>query len=578
MVKRIPEPVRAEDDAPFEEQRRVYILPILLKALSLAALGLFLTGCPSGCQGQPRNAVHQDVDANFTDNPVGSPVAQCPVAGALVRFVDDGGNPSTTSATVKNTLEISNRVTTADLPTGFADASPDRDNFKVEVLDSSVTGSSIAATSVEVEALKPNGTAFSPRRKINVELQRVGTGNLFRSKYLRLVVDDQDNAANTAQTLLTDWDSSDESIEILGQIVKVTYTSSCGPLTSQTTVGSATRSYIKTAIHILRASAGGAGVVTTAQATTRMKKWYRRVFAQISMTPTILMIREVDPPQNVISIADSSGALATGTTTSGQPSSISFQISTSRAGVAPQVIGPYRPVAGHTPMQTANALAALIRAQPTFTVRTVQNPKLVTTHPDGSADMVVTDTGGGQVSISNLVQTDTQTVTIGRVVPGAFDGYQNNNGNWIVGTLMQRTVLQNYDTGSDRIDICVVGAFTAASFARGQSLIPGSVLPHYPQVGVSEIKCSAFVNSNTMDGTDADCYNTPHETVHVLLNANHTTDATQLIMGSGTTMTNIVGGSKRFSESSLPFDFPATSYVQEQQIRSQSAGLLAPFP
>ena len=66
-------------------------------------------------------------------------------------------------------------------PGRLTDASDDRDNFKVEVLDATATGNTIPANKVEVEALKRDHSAFSPRRKINVELQRVGTSQLFRS-------------------------------------------------------------------------------------------------------------------------------------------------------------------------------------------------------------------------------------------------------------------------------------------------------------------------------------------------------------------------------------------------------------
>lgn len=552
---------------------RAYILPFVLRALTVLAFGAFLTGCPDNGRQQTRT----EVDNNFGSTPVGCTTAPCPAAAPVGRFVDDAGTPSTTSATVKTTLEVSNRVTTQALPTGFTDASDDRDNFKVEVVDATVTGNSIAATMVEVEALKRNRTAFSPRRKINVELQRVGTSQVFRSKYLRLVVDDADQATNTAQTLLTDWDASDESSEILGQIIKMTYTPASGsPVTSEATVGSATRSFVKMAIHILRVTPGtGAGVVTVAQATTRMKKWYRRVFAQISMTPQLLSVDVIDPPANVVSIANASGAAATG----GARSRISFRIRrTPASGTAvTHTIGPHTPTAGHTPIQTADALAALIRTGATaLTVRTVENSKVATTQPSGSADIIITGPAGERITIEALVQTDaTQTVTVGRVNTNALDGYDGTNGHWIVGTLMQRATLHSCDTGADRIDVVVAGTINAQ--ARGQSLVRGPVLPYFPQLGVDAVKSSTFVNANTMDGTDADCYNAAHETGHVLMNANHFSDPTELMMGSGTDMTNIVGGSKRFSENAQSLDYPSMSVVPETRIRSEGAGLLAPF-
>ncbi|XYH98338.1 hypothetical protein ACMHYB_00790 [Sorangium sp. So ce1128] len=558
---------------------RAYVLPAVLRALAVLAFGAFLTGCP----GEARRETRRDVDTNFGSHPVGCTTQPCPAATPLVRFVDDGGNPATTSATVKNTLEISNRVTTQALPTGFTDASDDRDNFKIEVLDAAATGNTIPAGSVEVEALKRDHSAFSPRRKINVELQRVGTSQLFRSRYLRLVVDKVDQAANPAQTVLTDWDRSDENVEILGQIVKVTYTAASGPVTAETTVGSATRSFIRLAVHVLRTSPGAAGVVTTAQATTRVKKWFRRVYAQISMAPQLLQVREVDPIENLIAISNDHGRSATG----GATSRISFTIRSRRTGAADltQAIGPYALVAGHTPMQTADAIATLIRAAPTFNARTVQNPP--TLEPairQGSADIIITDPAGGSVSIEGLSATDaTQTVTVGVVNVATFEGYLAvpvgsspetvAPQNWVAGSIMQRTLLQAYDTGSDRVDVLVIGTFTTPH--GGQAMMPGTMYAAGKQA-ISSVTRSAFIKSSMMNGTNHDPFACGHECGHVLLDATHATDATQLMMGAYLG-NNVVGGPKRFSESAAAFDTPASSFVQETRIRAQGAAALTPF-
>jgi len=558
-----------------------YLLPIVLRGLTILAFGAFLSGCPRQAQNEVRN----DCDANFGTQPVGTTTAPCPEAAAMVRFVDDGGTPATTSATVKNTLEVSNRVTTAALPAGFTDVSDDRDNFKVEVLDAVATGSTIAAGKVEVEALKRDKTPFAPPRKISggVELKRVGTSNLFRSKYLRLVVDEVDQATNPAQTLLTDYDPADENIEILGQVVRVKYTAASGDIITETTVGSTNRSFLRVAVHVLRTTLGGAPVVTTAQATTRIKKWFRRVLAQISMAPQLTVCREVDPLQNLIAISNDHGRNATG----GAASRISFTIRSVRAGAADltQAIGPYTPVAGHTPMQTANALAALIRAAPTFAVRTVQNPPtLEPTITQGSADLVITDAAGGNVSIQALVATDaTQTVTIDPVnttsfgswakVPAGAPAGTAAPSNWVVGSVQQRTMLQAYDTGSDRVDLFVVGTLDTPN--RGQAMMPGSIYAAGKQA-IATVTRSAFVNANTMDGGVNNPYTCPHEMGHVLLDAIHANDATQMMKG-GTSGTNVVGGTKRIAQTAVAFDDPAINIDQEARLRLLGAIALTPF-
>jgi hypothetical protein len=513
--------------------------------------------------------------------PAGGTTAPCAATAALVRLVDDGGNPSTASAAVKTIVEVSNRVTTQDLPAGFNDASTDRDNFKVEVFDMAETGATIPAGRVLIEMFKPGPppAAFSPRRTLNVELQKVpGRDHFYRSRYLRLVVDDADQAAKPTQTVLADWDPSDPNVEILGQILRVTYTSSTGNVVSEVTVGGPTRSYIRTAIHILRTTPGGAPVVTTADARKRMQKWFRRVFAQISMTPQVLQVREIDPLENLVSISNDTGANATG----GAGSRIAFRIRAVRAGAPDKVldVGPYTPPAGATPIATAQALESQIRTAGTFTVRTVQNPPtLEPAITQGSADIILTDPDGGRVRIENLVQTDaSQTVSVGRVNTASFGSWALGTParlNWVVGSIQQRTVLQAYDTGSDRIDIVVVGTLDSPN--RGQAMMPGSIYAAGRQA-LPAITRSAFVNGNTMDGTDNDCYNTAHECGHTLLDAIHAQDNTQLMMGQGTSMTNIVSGSKRFSDQAVAFDNPAQNIVQETRIRTQGAPVLGPFP
>ena len=102
------------------------------------------------------------------------------------------------------------------LPAGFLDPSTDRDNFKIEVQDSTIKGNTIPASAVEVEVLRKNKRSFKSPRKIHVELQRVGTSNIFRSRYIRAVVDDLDQASVLPpnQTILTDWDEDHPLEEI----------------------------------------------------------------------------------------------------------------------------------------------------------------------------------------------------------------------------------------------------------------------------------------------------------------------------------------------------------------------------
>jgi len=131
----------------------------------------------------------------------------------------------------------------APFPTGFGyspAAAKDPAAFRIEVEDPSMALSENTAH-VTVEVLKPpaapggEGEAFPPdtrkqRALVNVECRRIDGTNLFRSRYLRLVTDEEDYNAlyDTKQAILVtdiaDGEGGDDDLlEILGQQVKVSY-------------------------------------------------------------------------------------------------------------------------------------------------------------------------------------------------------------------------------------------------------------------------------------------------------------------------------------------------------------------
>jgi LysM repeat protein len=501
-------------------------------------------------------------------------VEKCPVE---IRIIDDGGSPTNKTPTVKSLLEVSNRITTDELPTDYVTPSVDRDNFKIDVRDTKASGSVIAASKVEIEILKSDLTSFSPKRTLNVELNRVGSTDWFRSKYLRLVVDEKDKAAASSQTILADWDPSDYSVEILGQIVRARYTSSSGQVEATAEVGK-NRTWIDVAVHVMRKTPGNdaTGVVTTALATENMNKWFRRIYAQINMAPRMIeATRYIDPLENLIAISDNTGYDAAG----GGPRGISFKIRVKKSGQPDKLypVGTHKPNAGDSTKKTAETLAKLInddKAIP-LSARVVQNPPALNT-TKGSADVIITDTKGGRVAIEALTADDpAQTVTVGRVTPTNFLGfaYGTPMDNWVVGSIQQRTVLQNYDTGKDRIDIVVIDTFRNGH--RGQAMIPGTIYPTGKQA-IDKITMSAFVNSHSMKSIDNDPNNCAHECGHVMLDAIHVTgDRTQLMTGNGTTVHYNVDASKRISELGVTFNIPASTIVQETRIRSKGSSVLS---
>jgi hypothetical protein len=208
--------------------------------------------------------------ADFSDDVVGSAVAECPLAAPVVRFVSDAAAETAWHPAVTlDELQVSARsVTPVTLPEEFGARSPDPRVFKIEVDDRDVTGDPIPHYCVRIDSLRPDRTPFAPPRTRYVALERVrqegiGPTVWFRSRCLRLVVDDVDVNERVNQTVLVDWDSADHSVEILGQVIRVSYVS---PATGATAVAEVTvmgpdPRYIDIMLHVLRVRRGGAPVI-----------------------------------------------------------------------------------------------------------------------------------------------------------------------------------------------------------------------------------------------------------------------------------------------------------------------------
>jgi len=470
-----------------------------------------------------------------------------------------------------------------------ADAHADPDTFKVEVQD---PGGAPPLT-IELDAMRPlynaagahtGRYAFFPggrttagterqRRSLDVQADRQGASNAFRTCYLRLVTDDEDKGERPQQTLLiTDMhDEGDTHVEILDQrVVARYYIPTCTPPAGQQRcfvwaeigIGS-DRRRLRLAVHVLRDAVGGSPVVTTDDAERRVQTWFRRVYAQADISPRLVeTTREVDPSENLVAISNDSGLSATGDGTLG------FRINA--VPLVSQTIGPFTPAANQSPIDTANALAALV--QPPFVATVTQNPPRFV-DAVGSADILITHSGGTHVTLDNPLSNDSrQTLTIGRVNPANLQSWDGTN--WLVGSIQQRTALKNYDTGHDRIDIVVAEDFTTST--RGMAMMSGHRIDP-ARSAIDEIKWSAFVNADSMGGNDDDFVNLPHECGHVLLELIHATGALsqfELMMGAGTTYANAVDASKRITDGNVVFNSPAGSYNQVARIRAEAAPLL----
>ncbi len=516
---------------------------------------------------------------------------------AMLRFVHGSASTTVDKDATLTFLNISNYISNqAGTPDGSvalpgagvrnfnADADKDADAFKVEVLDINASGE----LEVEMEMRRPNYDAKSGKvksfskfpaalranRELKVKLSKQGSSKRFRSCYLRLVTDEIDKAAIPNQSLLAAdiYDPNDaeaKKVEILDQRVLASYTIKTCPSDPKckswvSIPMDPNRKRLRIAVHVLRKSVGGAPIVSVGDAERRILKWLRRTYAQLAIAPKLLQVREVDPPENLVSISNDSGLTAAGDGTLG------FTINA--AGHPAQVIGPFTAAAGAKPILTANALAAQIKAP--FKGVVTENPARFN-DPAGrkSADIVITANDGARVTISNVLTNDSrQTVSVGRPNPMLFQEWDGNN--WLVGSIEQRTVLKNYDTGDDRFDLFIIQRFISSTLL-GAAMMSGHIVDPARRA-ISKVKWSAFVDRRSSDGTDGFAFVIPHEAMHAVAEVMHAQGAAAQVMNSTAQNVNAVGNSKRVRDDGVTYDGGtiAGSHNVVKRIRTQGSALM----
>lgn len=511
---------------------------------------------------------------------------------ATIRFVHGSPNLPYASDPTLAKLDVSNyktdRAGNRDGNSPFpndsvrryhAEAHKDQDAFKVEVYSRGGAGD----LNVELEVLRPVYNAAGILQPSNnrfpsairadrlltaVASQQGGTQH-FRSCYLRLVADAADKAVAPTQTILTSdmHDAGDSKVEILDQKVKASFEIPSCPAAVKCKASvklpiGTDRRRLRLAVHVLRAAPGGAVVVPLADAEKRVWTWFRRIYAQAGIAPKLMQaVRAVDPPENLVSISNDSGLTAAG---DGQ---LRFRINA--AGQPPQIIGPIAPAAGATPMATATALAAVVSAP--YSAAVTQNPaRFVDPVGQGSADIVITEAGGAQVTIDRVLSGDSrQTLTVGRANPLNLESW--TGANWLVGSIEQRAVLKNHDTGDDRVDVFVVQQGSGGN--RGEAMMSGHRIDPN-RSAINQVKFSAFVIVTTMDSSDTNPYSFPHEVGHVAGELVHALGANRQLMRGGTSGNNSVGASKRIRDGAVNYDSPAGNFNLVDRIRVEGAPLL----
>ena len=524
-----------------------------------------------------------------------------------VRFVHGTPDKPARDDPTSTFLNISNFITTKGgpkgdkaFPTGTAydkNGDVDVDAFKVEVVDPAGPDS----VEVNIEALKPfynaegkidhyevftsadNGDRFL---LVNAKLGK--SKGYYRTPYLRLVVDEEDQSAMWDQTLLVmdtaDGEGGDnDRVEILDQRVRVSYVRQKCPgnpkCTSVAEVPIAPdKQRIKLCIHGIRAAVGdGAtaiGGVTEKNLRLRTMRWFRRLYAQVQLSPQFVdpNIEFVDPPSdNMIVIGEHTGNSASGVNSAAAASNITFTLTTSPPRAATDPPDPVVTVnlgGSATPLTPGEVGARIASSLPAGFKAEVEVNCRATNAANGSCDILITRDDAKRVVITSESTTDTGLLASSAFAVCRVD-LSKVNIDFPAGaiqclSMFVRRVLRTAPGKDGRLDFYVVGGLFGldsngvfGNSARGLAMVPGATLPaeFQPKETMRFASLMGMNSSSTpvMDGDDHDPYSYPHEAGHVLHDGFHTLKGTpggdtEMMTGDGTSAANSVDASKRICD------------------------------
>jgi hypothetical protein len=487
----------------------------------------------------------------------------------LIRFTHGSKDKPYREDKTETGLNISNWPTDkagkkADksFPTGTKfqqDADDDLRTFKVEVVDPKASGKIEVELRALKPVLKPDGTiekherftgAEEGKRKLTVSCEPVPSKVCFRSPYLRLVVDEKDRAAASDQTLLvTDMadgkDGAEDKIELLDQLVEASYTRKQCPagtkcrVVVQVPIGGA-HQRVMIAVHVLK-NALGVAVAKTEDVRKRVLNKLRQVYAQGDVSiKQVETIREVPLPGNMFAVANGNGQLAEG----GKTIKVRVRVDAD----VDQTVS-ITTVKDASPLDTATALEAeILKAIPggKVQVKASGNPP-VTGQAIGSADVLIGKPISQKVRL-NVLQSDDagHPVIVGQLTSTTVTEFGGADSH--VGTIAERVLVKNYDTGSDRIDLFVVEKLSDGSF--GEAFTPNSTQPVGEQPMDLMIN-SCLVNLETINKANFERNTIPHEIGHIIMDVGHAdTRGDLMLSGSSPIKTaddNDVGGRKRLT-------------------------------
>jgi len=535
-----------------------------------------------------------------------------------IRFVHGSAALPYRDDTESRTLHISNFVTNLGGATGLAafpagygfkdDGHQDPDTFKVEVWDPAAGGS----VNVKLEALKPvytagadgnlSVTSYVPftadGRVIDALVCNVASdtsANTFRSKYMRLVVDeaDRDAAGVTGQTLFisdladglgTGAATDNDTIEILDQMVRATYTINRCPgapkckVTTVADIGGSERQRVRVHFYAYRQDLGVDTMPTGVTATVmkqhlrrRTFKWYRRTYAQAAVGPKLMSMNIIDPPaENMLCLSHNHGRAVVKTTNAvatwmarkswlthkiasatSDLATLNFRITTATRDLPVYVIFS----GGETPAEAA--ALTISRLPATFTGAATVTPRPGNV-ANASCNVLITADNGERVTLLDVVLATGigMTVEVPRVdLMSVLSGDADIDFSPSFLSIDMKRILQDVPVTDDAMHCVVVGQFSTPSL-RGQAFMPGlgadaAFRPDLP-FRSSTIMAYTSTSGAVLDGGDNLPYTSPHESSHTVCDLVHTKPSTDHsrteLLAGGTSVANAVGASKRLGD------------------------------
>ena len=470
------------------------------------------------------------------------------------------------------------------------DAHVDSDAFKIEVLETRPPG---GGPTVVLEAIRPTYDAAAnltghtdftgadlAARSLNSPTTRM-TARRFRTPYLRLVIDTVDQAALPAQTLLTTdmTGAADPQVEILHQNVRATYTvhdcpaapaaNRCRvvaelPVNRGRTASLSVKILRTVPSGVVENTSGGPGdngIVLIADIRNRILTHVRRHWAQAHVRFRVLRLQVVDPPSDIITVADRTGQRALGANGNFTgPGQIGFTLNVQRFGGAANSVHVVPPITypspanpgADTPADTANLIIAAINALPGLSARPSRNNPEVGSF-DGSVDILIRDALGGRVTITNMTAVANQdtfqqisSAGVGANGAGIINiQIRNALTNIHVGHPEQRALCKQLDTGDQVIDIQVVNTIAFRGFTVAEMAHQDAT--RRPLAGMIN---QIIMHQNSADGTPNNPFSLPHEIGHIMTdNELHSLVNTELMTNGGTSaLSSNIQDSKRIVE------------------------------